>query len=377
MKNELIELAKDLIEIKSTEGREKEIADFICKYLEGTEFKIEKQHVDNRYNIIATIGEPKLVLTGHIDTVSGTEKEWGRELVKPKILKNKLYGLGAADMKGGLAAMLIAAKKHQNKGLMLFFDVDEEYNFAGMNRFLKDYKKPFNPELVVFAEPTDLKIINAHRGLYEFHIEVEGKSAHAGCPQKGKDASRLYEALRELENKICSKQFQNKNSGEIPSLNIGNFVTGTYNEKEEFKINMSSVNKVPNYAKVKLDIRPTEKLFELGPDWIKNFLKNILNSYGLTMTSFEVRHSQGTLYVPKEDLKPLVKAIEKSEMKPEFASLTGFSEAKYLYDKFKVPVANFGPAPMDMSHKPNEYVDLDSLMKCVEVYEHLIEDVLE
>ncbi|MBU1323402.1 M20/M25/M40 family metallo-hydrolase, partial [Patescibacteria group bacterium] len=162
--------------------------------------KISKQTIgNNRFNLIVSDGYPaKLIFCSHMDTVQPTNII----SLTPTVSNSRLYGLGAVDMKAGIAALLNSVKSlGPTKGLTLIFDCDEEYYFSGTKKILKKFK--FKPELVICPEPTDLKIINGCRGCVEVEFLALGKTAHAGNPEAGVNAiEAVTELIKELKLKL-------------------------------------------------------------------------------------------------------------------------------------------------------------------------------
>src|SRR5690606_25195878 len=119
---------------------------------------------------------------------------------KAHIDGDRLRGLGACDAKGSLAAMMLAvrhAAAHQPAcNIALCAVVDEEYTFKGVQRRLES---GFQADAAIVGEPTDQKVVVAHKGVLRFCIETQGRSGHASQPDKGKNAivamSRVVERL--------------------------------------------------------------------------------------------------------------------------------------------------------------------------------------
>ncbi|MFO0703657.1 MAG: M20 family metallopeptidase [Patescibacteria group bacterium] len=139
-----VELLKKLVSINSITGNEENIAKYIFEILKSTkETKVTMQKVDEqRFNVIAKRGEgsKNILLYGHMDTVAICDG-WTKEPHKPKVIGDKLYGLGAYDMKGGVAALLesFSKSKLENISLTLALTVDEEEFGKGCEVFLKSY----------------------------------------------------------------------------------------------------------------------------------------------------------------------------------------------------------------------------------------------
>jgi Acetylornithine deacetylase/Succinyl-diaminopimelate desuccinylase and related deacylases len=136
--NKTLELTKQLVAIPSWVGPgcdEGQIGEFVYNWLrKNTQLTVIKQQVkDDRFNVIATgQGPTRSVLVGHMDTVE-PRAGWLSDPWTPVIKNDRLFGLGATDMKGSLAAMLTAVSEVKNtNGLMVLCYIDEEYDFAGM-----------------------------------------------------------------------------------------------------------------------------------------------------------------------------------------------------------------------------------------------------
>jgi len=192
--NEAISLLKQLINIDSTYKKEIKLGNFLYKLLKNNGFEVKKTYVDkSRFNVIAKIGNPKIYLQAHMDTVYPfiPFSEDGKYI----------YGRGSCDTKGSIAAMISAALSARNndvKDFGLIFTTDEETTFDGAKKIVKDKLKiPF----VVVGEPTSLKIINSHYGIIAFKITAKGKAAHSSKPKEGVNALEL---LLKVVNKISN-----------------------------------------------------------------------------------------------------------------------------------------------------------------------------
>jgi len=350
----------DLIKIESTQGKEIFIADYIENLFKDKGYKIIKQDITkNSSNILIFKGNPKLFFFGHLDTVgAGNLEQWKiTGPWNPLELNNKIYGLGAIDMKAGISAVIAAVLEANPENIGICFTCDEEYSFLGVNKLVAtNLLKDFKPELGIFCEPTNLKIMNAHRGCFEFKVRAIGKSAHASRPNEGIDASKLYLAIIKLREKL-------KNEFGNVDLNIGYFYSG----------HLDSINKIPEEAEAIVDIRPSSSLSLRGPEYILDSLKEILNKFEIK-SFYEVHFNLKPLEVNKNELDDLVNVMESLHFPIEFDEMSGASESGEIHFNYKFPCANLGPGPKEMSHKSDEYVDLDSLKKCKNLYLKLINE---
>lgn len=369
-----IELTKKLISIPSfvdNKANEKEIGEFIFNFLKKFPYlNIEKQKIgNNRFNVIAKDKkEPKLLFICHIDTVEPKNNQ-----LLGKIENNRLYGLGAYDMKGGTACVLDAIKEFpQAKGLALLFYCDEEYNFKGMEEFLKKYS--FKPDLIISPEPTNLEIINGCKGVIEIYFRVKGKTGHAARPQEGKNSiNGITNAVNLLKQELQRQEYQNPPLGE-PTLNLAYLSGGLMKgiDKNEDLILGNRGNNIPDIAEAVLDIRTPS--LQLNSKKIIDFLKINVENQGLELEKTEIRSDYKPMYVPQEKLKNLEDIIKKQLGFIKYGDIKqqGYFDGEMIWRKFNSPFACFGPIGGN-AHGADEWVDIDSLNKVRSVFKSLIE----
>jgi len=191
----------EMIDIYSPSGKEEDIQLYLEERLRPAGIPVRRQVVEEeRYNLLATMGqeEPSLYLVGHVDTVTAWDideytarEEWG-----------VIRGLGAADMKGGCAAMveawlaLAALPEAERPPLGLLLVVGEEENGDGSARFLEECK----PDWVVIGEPTSMLPAFSHYGYMEIALTTTGRRIHSSLPELGHNAiESMLRALLMLE----------------------------------------------------------------------------------------------------------------------------------------------------------------------------------
>lgn len=191
-------LLADLVKIESINPElapggsgEAKIAAYVADFLRAAGLKTRIQRVrPGRANVVGVLrgrgGGRSLMLNGHLDTVgvAGMEAPFSAE-----IKNNRLYGRGAQDMKGGLAAALMAAatlaKGPRLRGDLVIATVaDEEFKSLGIRALLSE----ITTDAAIVMEPTGLEIATAHKGFAWAEIETLGKAAHGSRPQEGLDA---------------------------------------------------------------------------------------------------------------------------------------------------------------------------------------------
>ena len=206
---ELEQLLSDLVSINSINPDlvpgspgEAEIARYIADWLKLNDLEVELvESVAGRPNVIGiargTGGGKTLLLNGHMDTVGVAGMP---DAHQPMIKDGRLYGRGSYDMKGGVAACMLAvaeARKQHLRGDVIFTAViDEEYASVGT----MDLVQRFQADGAIVAEFTELQLILAHRGFVWLEVETIGKAAHGSRPDLGVDAIvKMGKVLAELE----------------------------------------------------------------------------------------------------------------------------------------------------------------------------------
>ena len=214
-----IKILSDLIGFKTISGDDNnDLINYCEKYLGdlgATSFKTYDEE-KKRVNLFATIKAKKsngikpIILSGHTDTVP-VSKSWSTDPFKATIKEDKLYGRGSCDMKGFIACTLafapIFSKVDLNRDIHFSFTFDEETACLGAPLLIKELKKrKIQNGICIVGEPTNMKIIDAHKGCYEYTTYFEGLAGHSSMPHKGVSAvefaSRYANKLIELREEL-------------------------------------------------------------------------------------------------------------------------------------------------------------------------------
>lgn len=217
---DLFELTRKLIDIPSITGDEEAVGEFLAAHLESLGYKVEQQKVaTGRFNVIATTGAPpRVVLSTHMDTVPphiefNENDEW-------------IFGRGACDAKGIIAAQITAAERLRAEGankVGLLFTVDEEAGSEGA-RVANASPLADQCEYLINGEPTDNKLASATKGSLRLTLKTKGQAAHSAYPEQGKSAiEKLLDVLQSI------RQCQWPNDGLLgeTTCNIGVISGGT------------------------------------------------------------------------------------------------------------------------------------------------------
>ena len=182
---------------------EAEVAGAVAEHMRGLGLAVHLQEVaPDRPNVVGVLEGtepgPSLMFCGHLDTVGveGMEAPFTAD-----IREGRLYGRGSQDMKGGVAAMIDAARVARARGftrgrLIVAAVVDEEYASLGADALVREWRA----DAAVVTEPTDLQIGVGHKGFAWIEVETRGRAAHGSRPREGRDAIlRMGRVLRRLE----------------------------------------------------------------------------------------------------------------------------------------------------------------------------------
>lgn len=186
------ELTRKLIDIPSVTGDEKHVGEFLASYLEDLGYAVVKQEVaKDRFNIFAaTDAPPRVVLSTHMDTVP--------PYIESSEDEAKIYGRGACDAKGIIAAQIMAAERLREEGIReigFLFTVDEEQGSLGAQVANLHNPTPAS-EYLINGEPTDNKLASATKGSLRLTLKTTGRASHSAYPEQGESAiEKLLDVL--------------------------------------------------------------------------------------------------------------------------------------------------------------------------------------
>lgn len=378
-KTALGDLLKNLIRLKTENppGNEREIADYLLD--EMLKLGIEAREIEvrpRRSNAIGHIGDtehiPSLMLNGHTDTVPAGEG-WSVDPFNPLERNGRIHGRGAADMKGGIASIVIAVKAlveagfQFKSGLMLSFVIDEEVSELGMLNLID---QGIRSEMAIIAESSNLEIVSAHKGFMEVQITSKGRMVHGSIPEEGvnaiEKASKLIIMLEELKSKLTKKRHRLLGT---PTLSV-NMIQGGI-----------QTNVVPNSCKLVIDRRliPSESFTEAAAE-ISDVIKLLENQD--SDARFELRVSPSGLTDPIDiaSSAQIIKSLQDATRKVFGVAKTpigisGGADSHLLVNRAKIPTVLFGPGDISQAHTADEYVEIDQLTSAAKVYAVVIQDL--
>jgi succinyl-diaminopimelate desuccinylase len=258
MKNEVIDLAKSLIEIKSISPEDKGCFDIVEKYLDQLQFKTERINYLNMENLYSTIGSkgPLFCFLGHTDVVpSGPEELWDVHPFKPEVLNDHLVGRGAADMKGAVATFLVTVKEflekypNPNFRICIFLNSNEEGEPADgkIDKIIKDLQeKGEHIDYCLVGEASSSKkladtIRLGRRGSLSGALTIKGKQGHVAYPDKVNNPIHISgEIIKSLKEVVWDNgnEFFQPTSFQISNINSGTGATNVVPGHLEMKFNL-------------------------------------------------------------------------------------------------------------------------------------------
>lgn len=370
MRNEdAVALARDLVAIPSeTTGSNEEISDYLQQWLEKRDFEVERlvyryPEDTQKVNLVAKRGKGSggLGFFSHSDTVPGDSRMW--EPFSPAIREGRLIGRGSCDMKGPLAATLVAAAGaglgRLQKPLYVVVTSDEEQGHKGARHILKHSTALCGnwPEFAVVAEPTDLVPVYAHKGSANITITAYGKAAHTST-EKGVSANFLIAPfLAEMaalapvfrsDRRFRNEEFDPPTNGFNLTIDDGNC--------------RPNVTAAKTVARISLRLMPgdhREEQFAMIEERAEFHRLEVSRS---TVESFYIRPDA-----------PIVHAACRAAGVSMPITVPFGTEAE-AYQTYAQTVV-LGPGDIAQAHTVGEWIDIDRLHRAVAVYQNLIEQL--
>jgi len=396
---ELIALTADLVQINSVWDpaagtNEQAVAQRVADWARTQGFEVRVDQVaPNRPNIIVSwpTGSQKhtLMFEGHTDVVTpGDVAAWKYDPFGAKIIGRRMYGRGANDTKGNLAAMLIAMKALKTSAVKLAGSViggvlcDEEDRMLGVIDFIKRGHAD-KITAAVICEPQDGMICTTQKGAIRASYLISGRMSHGAMPLSGLNCApaiaRLIDGLHELEKEVVTTVGLDEYLG-WPS------VTPTVIQAPV--CGASQLNVMPREARVLVDIRTTPRqshqniIADLTALALKaenrvrdNYQKydsllNLQREHDLTI-QVDILADRPCTYTERSE--PIVRAADWATRRlthknPAYAGVPGATDGTFLWALKNIPIVTMGAGNRLVPHQIDEWVDLDQLIETAKIY---------
>ncbi len=369
-----IKILTDLISYKTISGQDNsDLINYCEKILNELSIETFKVFDENkkRVNLFGTLkakktnGKKPIILSGHTDVVP-VSKGWSSDPFKATIKGDKLYGRGSCDMKGFIACTLAFApvfkKNNLDRDIHFCYTFDEETACIGAPLLIKELKKRnIKDGICIIGEPTNMKIIDGHKGMNEYTVYFGGLAGHSSKPHNGVNAieyaSRYINKLLELRQQLIKRT--PKNSIFDPphsTLSIGGISGGIAH------------NVIADKCKIEWETRPVNKS---DGEFVTKEIEKFVNNELLP----DMKKIFPDSYIKKEIIGEVIgfEKLDESEACEFVSNITGdnsrevvsFGTEAGLFQEVGISTVVCGPGSIEQAHKIDEFIELNEIKKCL------------
>ncbi len=341
----------------------------------GAQTRISTDESGTKANLFATLGpegDGGIVLSGHSDVVPVEDQDWTSDPFEMREEDGRLYGRGACDMKGFIAATLAIAPDFAaaelKRPLHFAFTYDEEVGCLGAQELVKELKRDgIRPSVAIIGEPTSMRIIEGHKGCCEYTTEFTGAEGHGSRPSAGVNAVeyavRYATRLMELSDALRDRApAQTRFDPPWTTLQIGRLSGGVAH------------NVIPGQCQLDWEMRPVH--------WDDaDFVKSEIDRYAADVLVPAMRavspdadirrltigEVTGLLPTAPNEARAIVSELTGSDA----ADLVAFGTEAGLFQEIGMSCVVCGPGSIMQAHKPDEYVERSQLAACIGMLEGL------
>ena len=326
-------------------------------------------------NLFATMGPERdggILLSGHSDVVPVTDQDWQSDPFRLERREDRLFGRGTCDMKGFIAAVLARAPDFaaavRDRPLHIALTHDEETGCIGAQHLAETLKaRGIRPGVAIIGEPTEMRVIEGHKGCFEYATHFQGLEGHGSAPDKGVNAVeaavRYVSLLLDLKDRLRGMA-----PGASPfdppwtTVNVGAFHGGTV------------PNVIAPRAHVHWEMRPVQPS---DAHFVKDHLRRFCDEELLP----RMRAVYPEASIELEVLGEVAGLIptEENEARRIVSELTGangadvvaFGTEAGIFQAMGTDVVVCGPGSIEQAHKADEYLSLDQLGQCLRMLDAL------
>lgn len=375
-----VNLAKALISQQSYSGHEGGAAKELERYMRENGFS---EVITDQYgNVIGKItGKrpgPRVLFDGHIDTVPVANRAaWDHEPFEPEIVDGRLYGRGASDMKGAVAAFTTAASSFAANcggdfaGELFVAGVVHEECFEGVAA--RSVSELVKPDYVIIGEASQCNLKIGQRGRAEIVVETFGVPAHSANPHKGVNAvysmCRMIEAVRTLKPPVHPVlgegilELTDIKSTPYPGASVvPSYCRATYDRRLLVGETKESV------------LRPIQQLADQLAAEDPSFRARVSYAEGeeLCYTGTTIKGERffpGWLYSEQEDfVQAILKELHAIGQEPEVTQYSFCTNGSHYAGEAGIKTVGLGPSREDLAHTDDEYIELEQLAKAGDSY---------
>lgn len=372
------ELLGDLIALPTVSADpNRAIIDLLAERLKmaGARVEIFEDPTGLKANLWATIGPESdggIVLSGHTDVVPVTDQDWSTDPFALIEQNGKWFGRGTCDMKGFIAAAVtmapLLAASATKRPIHFAFTYDEETGCLGGQALVETLRaRGARPDIAIIGEPTEMRIIEGHKGCYEYTAHFTGLEGHGSAPDVGVNAVefavRYVARLMALKEDLKSRAPANSRfDPPWTTLNTGKLSGGVAH------------NVIPGKATVEWEMRPVQVSDA-------TFVKDAITHYCEHELLPEMRAVSSKADIFTDTIAEVVglEPMDDNKARDLVSTLTGantadtvaFGTEAGLFQSLGTNVVVCGPGSIVQAHKPDEYVEIDQISACLTMLERL------
>lgn len=374
LRDEAMLLLGDLVGFPTvTSESNLDLLDYVAAVLEphAAGIRLIRSELEPKANLLATIGpatDGGVVLSAHSDVVPADELDWTGAPFVAMRRDQRIYGRGTADMKGFLACALAAAPRlaarELERPIQIAVTFDEEVGCKGAPLLIDDLLAHGpKPAMAIVGEPTEMRIVTAHKGCYEYTTIITGVEGHGSRPHMAHNAvqyaARYVAKLMELADDLEANPPANSpydpphttiSAGTIKGGSARNVVAGECILEWEMRpvIRADAQRVLEDLRRFEEDLRG-----DLGPD--------------CSIATI----AEGEVEGLEDDPQSAVLFMMKELLGTDEVDTVPFGTEAGLYQQAGIAAVVCGPGSIDVAHQPDEYVGLDQLEACLEMMEGL------
>lgn len=334
----------------------------------GVEARLVHDDTGTKANLWAVVGPsdvPGLVLSGHTDVVPVAGQAWTSDPFRARAAEGRIYGRGAADMKGFLACVLALVPELRRAELrrpaIVAFSYDEEVGCKGVPRLIETLLAELpRPEACLVGEPTMMRLVDGHKGKAGYRCTITGREAHSAFPALGANAviaaARIIARVAEMGERFAEDgPFQAGFDPPHHTSGVGRIEGG------------SQLNIIPNRCAFEFEFRTLPGADPLGfVREVEEFARAaVLPGLRATAPEAAIRFEEVLAYPgmsppPESDLTRLLRQLT-GTARP---SKVSFGTEGGCFDARGIPSLVCGPGDIRVAHKPDEWIAVEQLERC-------------
>lgn len=341
----------------------------------GARCEVMSSPCGTKANLFATLGPDRdggILLSGHSDVVPVADQPWTRDPFRMGAVDGRLYGRGACDMKGFIAATLAMAPHFADRvgdrPVHFAFTYDEEVGCLGARQLVEHLsERSLTPGIAIIGEPTEMRIIDGHKGCNEYTTRFEGLAGHGSNPDHGVNAVEY--AVRYVHHLLGLKDaLRARAPADCPfdppwtTVNLGALVGGVAH------------NVIAPSAHVEWEMRPVQLS---DAEFVKENLRAFCEAELLpkmqavypeaSITTEVIGEVIGLFPTDENEARRIVSDLTGANS----SDLVAFGTEAGLFQALGTDVVVCGPGSIEQAHKADEFVSLDQMSKCLGMLERL------